>query len=142
GAGSRSVRRARSWWALRRAALGRSTRRCGFGISPSRRNAISRRARGAHRRGERRTMRRVELSVVIPVGKRVDDIESLHHDYRRGLDRCGLTYEMIYVLDGDRDEGRRLAELRADGEPIEIVKLGKSFGEATALMVGFANADG
>jgi len=87
-------------------------------------------------------MRRVELSVVIPVGKRVDDIESLHHDYRRGLDRCGLTYEMIYVLDGDRDEGRRLAELRADGEPIEIVKLGKSFGEATALMVGFANADG
>lgn len=87
-------------------------------------------------------MRRVELSVVIPVGKRVDDIEALHHDYRRGLDRCGLSYEMIYVLDGDRDEGRQLARLRADGEPLEIVKLGRSFGEATALMVGFANADG
>jgi len=87
-------------------------------------------------------MRRVELSVVVPVGKRVDDLEALHHDYRRGLDRCGLTYEMIYVLDGNRDEGRKLERLREGGEPIEIVKLGRSFGEATALMVGFANADG
>ncbi len=87
-------------------------------------------------------MRRVQLSVVVPVGKRVDDIESLHYDYRRGLDRCGITYEMIYVLDGDRDEGRKLAELRTRGEPIEIIRLGRSFGEATALMVGFANAHG
>src|SRR5690606_35819321 len=59
-----------------------------------------------------------------------------------GLDRCGVTYEMIYVLDGEREDGRRLAELRARGEPIEIIKLGRSFGEATALMVGFANAHG
>ena len=87
-------------------------------------------------------MRRVQLSVVVPVGKRVDDIESLHHDYRRGLDRCGVTYEMIYVLDGDREEGRKLAELKTRGEPIEIIRLGRSFGEATALMVGFANAHG
>ncbi len=87
-------------------------------------------------------MRRVELSVVIPVGERVDDIELLHHEYRRGLDRCGLTYEFVYVLDGNRNLLEPLAKLRKDGAPIEIVSLGKSFGEATALMVGFANANG
>jgi hypothetical protein len=87
-------------------------------------------------------MRRVELSVVIPVGARTDDLEALHFDYREGLDRCGLTYEMVYVLDGKRPERQQLVKLRDAGEPIKIVTLGKSFGEATALMVGFANTDG
>lgn len=87
-------------------------------------------------------MRRLDISVVVPVGKRVDDLESLHREYRRGLDECGLSYEMIYVLDGNREERRQLAALREAGEPIKIVRLGKSFGEATALMVGFANAAG
>jgi glycosyltransferase involved in cell wall biosynthesis len=82
------------------------------------------------------------MSVVIPVGKRADDLEALHFDYREGLDRCGLTYEIVYVLDGNREEREQLVKLRDAGEPIKIVTLGKSFGEATALMVGFANADG
>lgn len=87
-------------------------------------------------------MRRVEISVVIPVGQRIDDLEALHHEYRRGLEACGLSYEMIYVLDGNRDERRQIEALRDAGESIRVIRLGKSFGEATALMVGFANADG
>lgn len=88
-------------------------------------------------------MKRVELSAVIPVGSRVDDLQALHLDYRRGLDACGLSYEMIYVLDGRKSEERRqLLALRESGEPIKIIRLGKSFGEATALMAGFASADG
>jgi len=87
-------------------------------------------------------MRRVDLSVVVPVGKRVDDLTALHREYRQGLDACGASYEMIYVLDGDRDARRVLEALRDAGEPLKIIRLGKSFGEATALMVGFANAEG
>jgi glycosyltransferase involved in cell wall biosynthesis len=88
-------------------------------------------------------MKQIELSVVIPVGDRTDDLSDLHSSYRQGLDASGATYEMIYVLDGrDRDADGRLAALREAGEPIKIIKLGKSFGEATALMVGFANARG
>ena len=63
-------------------------------------------------------MRRVEISAVIPVGQRVEDLEALHHEYRRGLEACGLSYEMIYVLDGNRDEGRQLAALRGDMEAL------------------------
>jgi glycosyltransferase involved in cell wall biosynthesis len=89
------------------------------------------------------TMKQVDLSVVIPVGNRADDLSDLHFDYRRGLDACGATYAMLYVLDGrDRDPLQQLPALRDAGEPIKIIRLGKSFGEATALMVGFANARG
>ncbi len=88
-------------------------------------------------------MKQVELSVVVPVGDRVDDVAALHADYRQGLDGCGVSYEILYVLDGGRAEARReLMILRDSGEPIKIVQLGKSFGEATALMVGFANSSG
>ena len=63
-------------------------------------------------------MRAVELSVVIPVGSRVDDLDDLHAEYRRGLDACGLSYEMVYVVDG-RDSGawQTLSGLRDAGEP-------------------------
>ncbi len=88
-------------------------------------------------------MKQVELSVVVPVVDRVDDLEALHADYRRGVEACGVSYEILYVLDGARAAARRvLMALRDAGEPIKIVQLGKSFGEATALMVGFANSSG
>ncbi|HEX5421671.1 MAG TPA: glycosyltransferase [Gammaproteobacteria bacterium] len=88
-------------------------------------------------------MRQVEVSVVITVGERVDELGDLHEAYRRGLDACGVSYEMLYVLDGPkRAERSLLMSLRDAGEPIKIVQLGKSFGEATALMVGFANSSG
>ena len=88
-------------------------------------------------------MKRLELSVVIPVGGRTDNLEDLHFNYRRGLDAAGITYEMVYVLDGRRrDDRRQLLALRDAGEPLKIITLGKSFGEATALMVGFANSSG
>jgi glycosyltransferase involved in cell wall biosynthesis len=88
-------------------------------------------------------MKQVEVSVVVPVGQRVDGLADLHAAYRRGLDACGVSYEMIYVLDGPkRAEREALLALRQAGEPIKVMQLGKSFGEATALMVGFANSSG
>jgi glycosyltransferase involved in cell wall biosynthesis len=88
-------------------------------------------------------MKQVEVSVVVPVGERIDALADLHAAYRRGLDACGVSYELLYVLDGPRPAARtQLMSLREAGEPIKVVQLGKSFGEATALMVGFANSSG
>lgn len=88
-------------------------------------------------------MKQVEVSVVVPVGQRVDDLETLHAAYARGLAACGVSWEMLYVLDGPKAAARRqLLRLRDAGESVKIIQLGKSFGEATALMVGFANASG
>ena len=83
----------------------------------------------------------IDVSVVIPVSERYDDIKNTYKNYievLRGLDK---NFEVIYVLDGEFPEVRAaLEELQNDGEPITIVQLAKWFGEATALTAGFDNA--
>ena len=57
------------------------------------------------------------------------------------LDASGLTYEIVYVLDGVRRNAReQLTELKDEGASIKIVQLGKGFGEATASIVGIGSS--
>jgi glycosyltransferase involved in cell wall biosynthesis len=85
----------------------------------------------------------VELSVIVPVGARVDELAELHRSYVSGLDEGGLSYEIVYVLDGPRPAQRAaLAKLGRKGTAIKLVQLNRTFGEATALMAGFAHCSG
>jgi hypothetical protein len=83
------------------------------------------------------------LSVVVPVGSRHSPIGELYAEYKRGVAAATGRFEFIFVLDGAHP--RVLADLQGlaeHGEPITIVKLGRSFGEATTLMVGLDQAHG
>ena len=85
----------------------------------------------------------VDLSVIIPVGERRTDVVGLFNEYRAGLAAIGRSYEVIFVLDGlypDFELG--LAELAKTGEHFTVVTLSRTFGEATALMLGFEKAQG
>jgi glycosyltransferase involved in cell wall biosynthesis len=83
------------------------------------------------------------LSVIVPVGARHGDAQRVHEEYRQGLAALGRPYELIYVLDGPQpDFLRGLEALRATGEGFTVVSLSRQFGEATALMAGFAHAHG
>ena len=82
----------------------------------------------------------IDLSVIIPVGNRVDDLEDLHRSYVRGLDALNLPYEIVYVIDGPRQAER--ATLVRGGVKAKIVQLNRAFGEASALMAGFAHCRG
>jgi len=85
----------------------------------------------------------VELSVIVPVGRRQTDAAALYREYKAGLDELGQSYEMIYVLDGPRDQyATSLRELLAQGEQFTVVALAREFGEATALMAGFGQTSG
>jgi len=85
----------------------------------------------------------VQVSVIIPVGVRHAEIAALHTDYRQGLDKTGLVYEFIYVLDGVfPDASAQLEQLLGSGERIKVVYLTRWFGESTALMAGFEHAAG
>jgi glycosyltransferase involved in cell wall biosynthesis len=78
-----------------------------------------------------------ELSVIVPVTERYDDIATLFGEYRAALAELGRPYEMIYVLDGPKPQVlAELQRLRAAGETLEIAQLARSFGEATALAAG------
>jgi hypothetical protein len=78
-----------------------------------------------------------ELSVIIPVTYRYDDVEALYRAYRDAIAGLSRSAEIIYVLDGPQPTVlERFLDLRAAGEPLEIVQLARSFGEATALAAG------
>jgi glycosyltransferase involved in cell wall biosynthesis len=83
------------------------------------------------------------LSVIVPVGRRHGDAAAVHEEYRRGLAALARPYQLIYVLDGPRpDFMRGLEALLAGGDAFTVVSLSRPFGEATAIMAGFAHAQG
>jgi glycosyltransferase involved in cell wall biosynthesis len=83
------------------------------------------------------------LSVVVPVGDRVDDARLLYTAYSEVLRRAGHRFEMIFVIDGDRPAYAASLKMLADaGEPIQIVRFNREFGEAACLREGIRRATG
>ena len=86
---------------------------------------------------------KTELTAVIPVGERHDDIRALYEDYKQGVSNTGRSCQFIFVLDGEYPQVlQQLMALQQQGERLKIIKLSKSFGEATALSAGFDHASG
>ena len=86
---------------------------------------------------------KIDLSVIIPVTERHDDIEELYHEYKSAVEKTGRVFEFLFVLDGPfPDAENQLNALQEKGEVFKVIKLAKWFGEATALKVGFENTSG
>ena len=86
----------------------------------------------------------LQLSAVVVVGDRKDDLSSIAGDYWKALVATEKTFELIFILDGRQDDAlSELEKLRsADNLPLKIVQLSRSFGDATALMCGIDQARG
>jgi glycosyltransferase involved in cell wall biosynthesis len=85
----------------------------------------------------------IEISVIVPVVERYDDVAELYGLYKKGLEDSGKSHEFIYVLDGDFEPVLTvLKRLIAEGEKIKVIKLARWFGEATALTVGIQHSKG
>jgi glycosyltransferase involved in cell wall biosynthesis len=84
-----------------------------------------------------------EISAIVPVVDRYDDVAYLYYKYKNSLDMYGKTYEFIYILDGEFKEVlEKLHILIKEGEKIRIIKLSHWFGEATVLSIGFEHSVG
>jgi glycosyltransferase involved in cell wall biosynthesis len=85
----------------------------------------------------------VELSVIVPVGARQSNPAELYNDYKTGLEALQDNYEIIFVLDGPREDfATGLRALLDGGERFTVISLSRPFGEATAIMAGFEHASG
>jgi glycosyltransferase involved in cell wall biosynthesis len=85
----------------------------------------------------------VEISAIVPVGGRYADPVQLYAEYRAGLEALGRGFEIIFVLDGPREKFEAgLKRLASGGANFTVVGLTRPFGEATALMAGFEQAQG
>jgi glycosyltransferase involved in cell wall biosynthesis len=78
----------------------------------------------------------------VPIGPRHGDLAALHAEYVRGVRAAGLSFEFIYVLDGDFADASMDFATQLRDERLSVVRLSRAFGESTALMVGFEHASG
>jgi glycosyltransferase involved in cell wall biosynthesis len=84
------------------------------------------------------------ISVIIPVGRRHEQLSELYDEYRAGLDTLAVPYEFVFVMDGPyRDAMSEVGSLIDAGlGNIQMVVLNRSFGESTAIMAGFERTCG
>ena len=88
------------------------------------------------------TEQKIELSVIIPVTERYDPVKELFHEYSSGIASTGLTYEIIYILDGNNPDAFSALTSLQKTETLTIITLPKVFGESTALNAAFSKASG
>ena len=87
----------------------------------------------------------LELSVIITISEtqKYDNIHQLHNIYKKIVESVETDYEFIYVTDSDSPKVlNELTELCSSDELVKVIKLGRWFGFATSLNVGFEHAKG
>jgi glycosyltransferase involved in cell wall biosynthesis len=86
----------------------------------------------------------LEISVLVPVVERHDDLRELHRAVVPELEKLGRTYEFLYLLSGEFDEALRQAlELHErDANRVRVLRFARPVSEAAALATGFERARG
>ena len=75
-----------------------------------------------------------EVSVVVPISERHDDLKKLYNIYADELKALKRHFEFIFIVDGGfNDAYKDLLELKNEGNPIRIVKFSKNFGESAEI---------
>jgi glycosyltransferase involved in cell wall biosynthesis len=88
----------------------------------------------------------VDISVLIPISERFDDLEHLFKVHHNILKSKGIIHEFIFILDGNFPAAAQaLEKISGDTEYkkiVTIIKFNRSFGEAKAIATGFSKAAG
>lgn len=84
-----------------------------------------------------------QLSVVVPMYNESENVETFYARTRAVLDALGLSWEIVCVDDGSRDDtlARLIALQRADPR-IKVLELSRNFGKEIALTAGIDAAIG
>ncbi len=85
----------------------------------------------------------VDVSVVVPVLDEAATVEDLASRVVAVLDPLGLSFEVIFVDDGSRDDTpARVRRAHERDERVKLVRLRRNFGKAAALCAGFDHSSG
>lgn len=79
----------------------------------------------------------VLLSVVVPCYNEQDVLQDFQSRLSHVLDQTALTYEIIYVNDGSRDNTLSvLRQIQADDDHVRVVSFARNFGHQLAVTAG------
>ena len=69
-----------------------------------------------------------EVSVVVPISERHDDMKLLYHLYADELKKLGKDFEFVFIVDGNFTVAfKDLKELKNGGNPIRVIKYSRTF---------------
>lgn len=84
-----------------------------------------------------------ELSLVIPVLNEMDNVPLLLARLIHALAPIGLTFEILFVDDGSRDQTAAVIDQLAEHNPaVRLLRLSRNFGHQAALVAGMEHARG
>ncbi len=84
-----------------------------------------------------------DLSIILPVYNEADNLRPLHKEVETVLDAMDVTYEIIYVDDGSRDNSRSIMAAIAQESPhTKVIYLRRNFGQTAAIQAGIDLATG
>ena len=85
----------------------------------------------------------VALSVVVPIFNEADGLPALLTRLLAAMRDLGVSFEIIFVDDGSRDDGPAIVSRQAESTPeIRLLRLSRNFGHQAALYAGMAHARG
>lgn len=85
----------------------------------------------------------LDVSVVVPVFYNAATVEELYRRTVHVLEEKGLSFEIIFVDDGSRDNSWEiLRSLRKDDERVRLLRLSRNFGQHAALCAGIERIRG
>jgi hypothetical protein len=83
------------------------------------------------------------VSVLVPVRERPEPLAELYAEYARPLADAGIRHEFVFIVEPwFAAMAEPLRELAREGEPITVLDLGQTVGEATMLKVAAERARG
>ncbi|MDG2278060.1 MAG: glycosyltransferase [Pseudomonadales bacterium] len=88
-------------------------------------------------------MSSLELSVVVPIVERSEELLQLNAAYLKNIAACSEAYEVIYVLDRCADSVEKMIDTTiSNNRSCKKIRLPKFFGDATALSTGLSASSG
>ena len=86
---------------------------------------------------------RPKLSVIVPFFNEEESIRPLYLAIVRAVEPLGVSFEMVFVDDGSRDDTVRVAtELAATDGRVRVVKFRRNYGQTAAMAAGIEYATG
>ena len=83
------------------------------------------------------------LSVVLPVFNEIENLPELKRRLVEVLERCGKSWEIVFVDDGSRDGSfEKMAAFAREEPRIRVVRFARNFGHQMALTAGIDHAHG
>lgn len=77
------------------------------------------------------------VSVIVPVTGETHPLDRLYRDHAKALRQAGRTFEFVAVVEPHQARAAApLLDLREEGEPIRVLRVGQSVGEATLTRLG------